>query len=254
MFYILSKVLYFIINPLTWILVLLFIAFFTKKNKRRKRTLGAAICLLLFFTNPFLFKKIAQWWEISPITMSEITEPYDVAIVLGGYSKPGVVPDDRFHLRSAVTRLSTAVELYQSGKVKKLLLSGGEVGITHKIPSEAIKAQEFLINIGVDSADIIIENQARNTHENAKYSAQLIKANDYNKVLLITSAYHMRRSSACLNKEEISHTPFSVDLFDAKLDSEIFNQFLPKIAIFFYWEAIIREWFGMLTYKAMGYM
>ena len=47
---------------------------------------------------------------------------------------------------------------------------------------------------GVRKKDILLENQSRNTHENAIYSLKIIEEeNIEGKVLLITSAFHMRR-------------------------------------------------------------
>ena len=53
----------------------------------------------------------------------------------------------------------------------------------------------------IAKADILIENDSRNTYENAVNSAKMLNTSYPNgRLLLVTSAFHMRRSLACFRK------------------------------------------------------
>ena len=64
MFFILSKLLVFIITPLVWIIILLLFAVFSKIETRKRKCLRWALGLTLLFTNPFIFDESARLWEI----------------------------------------------------------------------------------------------------------------------------------------------------------------------------------------------
>ena len=54
MFFYLSKILSFLISPISWIVIFLLIAIFAKDARRKKRSLITSVVLLLFFTNSFI--------------------------------------------------------------------------------------------------------------------------------------------------------------------------------------------------------
>src|SRR5687768_1615168 len=83
MFFILSKILNFIITPVVWIFSLFLFAVFSKNQKVKRKTLLAAFIIFCSLTNPFIFNEAMRLWEI-PVTKDEHLEKYDAAIVLGG--------------------------------------------------------------------------------------------------------------------------------------------------------------------------
>src|SRR5438445_612132 len=64
MFFILSKILAFIITPLVWIIVLLFFSVFSKDQTRKKKYIYWALGVTLFFSNSFIFDESIRLWEI----------------------------------------------------------------------------------------------------------------------------------------------------------------------------------------------
>lgn len=113
---------------------------------------------------------------------------YDVAMVLGGAK---MMPD----------RINKALDLYQKGVVKKILVSGSFGYLSISIPSEAHKMFCYLVKHGVPKEDILVEKKSHNTWENIKFSLELLKSK-YNlkeiSLILITSDYHLKRSFATL--------------------------------------------------------
>ena len=84
MFYIASKLLAFLTQPIIWIFILL-IGSLMFKTKRRT-LLIYTISIFWIFSNGFLADKAAKAWETSPKSISSITHNYKYGIVLGGYS------------------------------------------------------------------------------------------------------------------------------------------------------------------------
>ena len=256
MFYIISKALFFLIQPLNWILGLMIYGLFTKKAKRKQYSWTAALVLFLFLGNHFCFNLIVRWWEPETLQFDEIKEPYDIGILLGGYSNFHLLPKDgRYALNERGNRFTQAVDLYFQGKIKKILLTGGSGSLLESMPGEAGAVLDYLLRMGIPREDLIIENQSRNTYENALFTARLLKqqaADSRN--LLITSAWHMPRSIACFKKQNISFTPLAVDHMSESIRFIPRSILFPNVYNFYRWELVIKEWVGYVVYRLAGYV
>ena len=255
MFFILSKVLLFMIKPITWVTGLLLYSWLAKKRKRW--SVAAALVLLLVFSNPFLFNMAVRAWEKKTLTADQIEQPYDIGILLGGFSAVRTLPaHDRFNFSDRANRFTNALELYKSGKIKKILITGGSGQfMLSGEPREAPHTKAFLLKIGIPESDIIIESQSRNTYENAAYTQQLLKERGLQdqRLLLITSAWHMPRAIRCFEAVELEVTPFSVDFLSEELQAVPDKVFLPNARAFYLWELILKEWVGIVAYRIRGY-
>lgn len=199
-------------------------------------------------------------WEERTIKVKEIQQPYDIGIVLGGYSKSTkrLLNNNRLlSLNSSANRLTQAIELYKLGKIKKILLSGGNGDVLHKGIAEATNTKQFLIRLGVPAIDILTEEKSRNTRENALFSKETLQTGTQNKdarLLLITSAFHMYRAEKCFKKVGLTTTPFSVD-FHARR-SFIFqpSNLVPSPRALEDWQLLIKEVVGTVVYWLRGYL
>ncbi len=256
MFFILSKVLYFLIQPFNWVLGLMLYSLFSKKRERKRKALVIAVVLSLFFTNHFIYNQAVKLWEVETITADEIVQPYKLGILLGGYSNGHILPNhDRFNFNHNGNRFFNTYELYRTGKIEKILLTGGTGDILKDQKSEAPEVHKLLIRLGVPDDDIIVEDQARNTYENAIFTKKILDQNNIRgNFLLITSAFHMRRSKACFDKAGISYTPYSVDFIGEKDRWHPENTILPDRGGFYYWEKLFKEWVGYVAYWVVGYI
>lgn len=255
MFFILSKLLYFLIKPSVWIGAFLLYAVFGKGPRWRKRSLYLALGCYWFFGNMFIVNQLMHLWEPDSLTANEISEPYDIGILLGGYSNLYTLPNqDRHNFNDRGNRFFNAYELYQTGKVKKLLLSGGSGALLQNVPGEAEQMKAFLMRIGVPDSAIIIENTSRNTWENAVFSKAIIDEKHPDaRCLLLTSAWHMRRSKACFDKAGLPTTAFCVDYLSERTRYNPENLLLPHRFGLYYWEVLTKEIVGCVMYRLQGY-
>jgi uncharacterized SAM-binding protein YcdF (DUF218 family) len=124
----------------------------------------------------------------------------DAIVVLGG----GWMPDieealDNPSADDVYTRLGFGRRLYLAGRAPMILLSGGD--------GEAQRMAARLALLGVPPARMWIESRSRDTHENAVYSAQLLRRAGARRVLLVTSAIHMGRAVASFRKQGVEVVP-----------------------------------------------
>lgn len=253
MFFILSKILDFLISPLIWALGLLLFSLFSKIPKRKKIALIASLSILLFFSNEFILDEFMRLWEVKTTSRESIKEPYDYGIVMGGM----ITFDskfDRVNFIRSVDRIMQAVELYKSGKIKKILITSGTGSLKEPDMKEALILKNFLIKIGFPPQDIISESASRNTFENAKYTIRLIGKDPKKKYLMITSASHMRRSLGCFRKAGLIADPYVADRYAGPRKFYFDYLFLPKTQILDGWNILFHEWVGYIMYKFNGYL
>ncbi len=253
MFLILSKIVGLFLYPLVWILILQIYALFSKNKILKNRLQIFSILLLLILSNSlfinFLFKNL-EYPE------QEIHEKYPMGIVLGGGIFESNPLFKQNNAQAEIDRLLAAMDLYKENKIEKILISGGNVkvnGIIGAAYNEAISAKEFLIRNGIKEKDIILDLKARNTYENAVYSKKILnKYKIKEKVILITSAYHMKRSIACFEKENIQFKPYPTNFYYRNDLEGIKDTIIPQGMNLEYFQMIFKEYIGFWGYKLTG--
>jgi uncharacterized SAM-binding protein YcdF (DUF218 family) len=254
MFFFLSKILASLFTPIVWVFLMLLFSFFSRNPKRKKRVFVFAIAIFYLFSNPFILEEVNRVWEI-PATHYLDLKKYDAGIVLGGmlsYDRSY----DRIQFYRSADRLFQAVELYKKGYIRKIFFVGGSGSIEFADIKEGAFVRRYLLTLGIPSEDILIENESRNTRENAVNAKEIIVENGLasGNFLLITSGCHMRRSLACFNIVGLHVSPYSVDR-NASPERRFYPDHLliPSVNTFMWWDPLIHEWIGMLVYKMRRY-
>lgn len=254
MFFLLSKILLFLLSPVFWIMLLFLLGLLGKKQQRKKWFLISTFSLLVIFTNPFLGNLAVKKWEIPYRKVQTLTSNYDYGIVLGGMSEWDE-DFDRLIFAGSTDRLIQAIDLYKQGIIKKILISSGSGSVIYTEEREAIYLKDFLLRNGFPVKDLVIEPDSRNTHENAVNTAKML-LNQHSSNLLITSAIHMRRAAKCFQKIGLRVDTWSTDrlAFDVYKENDIDNLIIPSAQILRNWEKLIKEVVGYGTYRVMGYL
>lgn len=253
MFFILSKILLFLISPLTWILAGLALAFLSKNVKWKKRGRYTAISCLLLFSNTFFYKEVCRQWEIFGIPLKSVKH-HDVGIVLGGMAEYNN-DLNTLSLRRGGDRIWQTIRLYKAGKIDKILISGDNGDLTDKGLHEAKQMKETLISWGIPKEDIIAETKSRNTYENAVETRKILRKyyKEYDSFILITSGRHMRRAMACYENQGLHCTPYSTDLYTGPTRYYTFDDFvIPDASTLADWHGLMKEMVGYITYAGTG--
>jgi len=256
MFFVLSKITSFLLQPLSWIILCMVGSLIIKNKRRRKKLRWLALTLLIFFTNPGISNWAMKTWEVAPVGISTLPDSLAFAVVLSGVTNPLQEPTDRTHFNKGADRLLHAIQLYHEGKIKNLLITGGSGYVLHQNVSESQGLANVALMAGVKPEHLHVEEQSRNTRENALYSSEIINQKwPGERFLLVTSAFHMRRSLGCFEKVGLQPMPFSSDLYSAPWDRKNPLPFVvPSSDSLGIWNILIREWVGIISYRVAGYI
>lgn len=255
MFFVLSKMLLFLLSPFFWFFLSLGLYLFWKKERWKKHLKWTTIGILVFFSNSVIFSEFCGLWEYEGIRASKLKQ-YDVAIVLGGMAEyNGDL--DVLSLRRPGDRIFQAITLYKTGKVKKILISGDSGHLTDRGLHEARQMKKVLVSWGIPKEDIITEEKSVNTYQNARETKKLLDKSypEFKSFLLITSGMHMRRAKACFDKQGLKCTPYPTDLYTNRSGSYYWDQYIiPNMHNFHLWQDLLKEMVGYVTYDVVGYI
>lgn len=250
MFFILSKLLYFLLIPFNWVLLLL-IAYIITKSPTRKRGLKKLIIIIMvFFTNPWLYKISTKAWQVEFKELAP-EKQYETGILLTGMVQFNTA--DQGFFGSAADRFIQTATLYHTGKIKKILVTGGSGSLVYSSPPEALYLKEMLVKNGISEKDIIAEPLSRNTYENAVFSKKLLDSLQIKTPsLLITSALHMKRSEAVFKKAGIHFDSYAADFKVVDEHFSINDILIPDVKLLKDWSQLLKEIVGLWVYQLTG--
>lgn len=241
--------------PLTITIILIVAGAFFIKRKWGKSCLWFGIFLLWFFSNQFIANQAMQVWEPEFKPFNEIKN-HEIGIVLTGVTNLSKTAYDRTFFNKGADRITHALQLYQEGKIKKILITGGQ-GLNPVNPqSEAEVLQRFLLMTGVPAEDMMIEDQSKNTAQNAEFSKSFLEEKGISitqEFVLITSAFHMSRAKGCFDKVGLKTITFPTDYYSSDTKFDIPTLLFPDPYSIFMWHKLVKEWIGIAVYRIVGY-
>ena len=141
-------------------------------------------------------------------------------------------------------RTVTAVRIQKRLNVP-IIVTGGVV--FKGKAAEAPIVKRFLVDLGVPSERVIIEDKARDTIENAKYSKEICEKDGYKNPILVTSAYHMKRAVLSFKKVDMDVLPFPAGFRTWENKKYGWESYLP--GGFEDVNTAIHEYLGLLLYR-----
>ena len=202
----------------------------------------------------WLFRvSLKSLWRIN--NMYDENVVYDAAILLGGVIEP-VKPnsigetDYDFGLATISWRLVTATGFVKSGHAKLLLFGNGPVrnGPVGNF-DEGPLIRKFAEFQGLKEDEIEIYGDVRRTVDEASGVKIFLEKNKYKKVILITSAIHMRRALAMFNKAGIFPDSYSGGTHSYKIS---WKNFIPTAGGAKHVQGFFYELFGYVGYYLKG--
>ncbi|MGQ1889948.1 YdcF family protein [Thermophagus sp. OGC60D27] len=253
MFYLLSKIFHVFLSPVVWIVGLLLVGLFLKKRMKH-RVYVAAILLFLIFSNGAFFHFVAGFWETRPKKLSALDGVSRTVVVLGGMASENRYNGKPRFMQSS-DRLWQGLLLLKTGYADTLIYSGGRGTLFDHQRSEGELVKDYLADIGLLSERIIIESTSRNTYENAVHTREVIRQRGMsNKIILVTSAFHMPRARACFQGQGFDVSTFPADPLTGVRPLQWNDYLLPSAGVLERWGVLFREWVGFVMYKLNGYL
>ncbi len=244
----LSQIFQFCLMPLNWALLCFFLGLYLLETSRvvaAKRWLIGGLTLILvpsIAIVPYsLMGHLEKYYLSYPI---DDYPQADAIVVLGGTAAQ--VEGPRYETEeTGSSRLLPAARLFRLGKARHLITTGGgnytdKRGIAH---TQAEDMERILIDMGVPKQSILIQNKSRNTIEDVAFSTKVLQSINAHRVLLVTSACHMRRAMAATKglPFEFIAVPTGFQITDSPLG---LRSFLPEAGGLTATSEAIKEYVG----------
>ena len=126
------------------------------------------------------------------------TEAYDAMIVLGAQVNPNGEPSIQLKWR-----LDAAADAWM--KNNTVVVTCGAQG-SNEPAAEALVMRDYLIAKGVPESMILTDAESRNTRQNIRNAAALLAGREVERVLIVTSDYHLPRAMALAEDEGLDAT------------------------------------------------
>jgi len=217
-------------------------------------SLSAAIAWLVLWSLPPVADALARSLEgqFTELEMSQVSAA-DVILVFGGVMFPPQPGHPYPNLGAAADRVWHAARLYKAGKGATVILSAGRNDWQPYLPTQAPTMALFLQDLGVPAEAIILEEQSRNTYENALFCAALMEKLGAKRALLVTSALHMPRSAATLRKTGIEFSAVATD-FEVSGPPTSILRCIPNSHALQRSTFALHEWIGIALYRWRGWL
>lgn len=178
--------------------------------------------------------------------------PVEQAIVVLGGNTLGGRRNwfEPYNSKTAILRTDTAAHLYDAGRAPLIIVSGAALDGGR---SEAAVMAAALERDGVPADAIVRENHSLTTHQNALYTAQILRARGIQRFLLVTSALHMPRAMASFQRQGLSPVAAPSPPQIVVPDEPDFSFWLPDLPTLHASRSIVKEYLGMLVYWLRGW-
>ncbi len=254
MFFTFSKLVQPILWPFNIALILLiasFVGWFLRREKIARRLVVAAFCFLFFPSIPLLSNRLMRSLESDYPSIASGNAPIADAIVVLGGSIWAAQPPRLETEEGSGSRLIPTARLYQKGKAPFVVVSSGspQFSADGKEGIEATDMRDFLVGVGVPSQAIVLEGHSRNTDENARFTAEIMKERGWKKIILVTSAFHLPRAVALFRKYGVTDVvPFPTEKRITERSFQ-FQSLVPELGALQATTVAIKEYVGRWVYQ-----
>jgi uncharacterized SAM-binding protein YcdF (DUF218 family) len=179
-----------------------------------------------------------------PVREASTYSKADAIVILGGGALPrsGLDPDADDPYGPA-TRIGFGLQLFRDARADTVLLSGGD---------QAHSMARGLSRQGVPADAMQLESTSTNTHENAAFSAAMLKREKRVRILLVTSSFHMPRAAAAFTKQGLQVIP--APAYDPIYPTWQTHPWWPERSALRLSGRCLREYVGMWWYWMRGWV
>jgi uncharacterized SAM-binding protein YcdF (DUF218 family) len=252
-FFILSKVFWWLVQPLHALILMLLLGLVLVALRRRRTGLAlawlSALCMIAIILTPISDLALNELERRIP--KAELPAKVTGIVMLGGPERAELTQEyGMVEANEDSERMMQFAALARRYPEAKLVYTGGSGELSQGIVSHGDVMRLFFRDEGLDPARLIIEEKSRNTHENATLTKTLVQPQPGEQWILVTSAFHMPRSLAVFRKAGWDVLPYPVAHLTRKRvpalpESDGLEQF-EKL------HRAVHEWLGLLAYSLTG--
>ena len=271
MFVYLSKMLPALVYPAGLITILLLAGLLLCRSVKSKNRLMLLTLLFIFvcgnkLPGSFLIHKLEQSYP--PYNGSDRA---DAIVVLGGGTVTKSDPRQIVEVNGAGDRVIYALQLFRKGAAEKVLLGGSYISwlsgetMTENgnLSSPASEMAELLTMFGLSEKNLLIQDRSVNTAEEAEEDAKILKGLGFNKIILVSSATHMRRAVPLFEKQGLEVIPAPTDYSFSDREWEnllqvnwenLYTYIIPSIGNMQSLQNALKEYLGYFVYHLRGWI
>ncbi len=207
-----------LIDPVGFLWAILLLAALGALWGRRWSLFGFSFALLLFL-------QVIAGSNLARLLIGRLEAPYDprlnplpsrvdAVVMLGGTLDFGPREILGINLGEPGDRILTAVELVRQGRAPLLVLSSAPYLRDGELRGDSELIAVWLERWGLPRGEVARLPLGRNTREEAVETAAFAARHDWNQILLVTSAYHLRRAEATFRHAGVTNlVPVGCDFF-----------------------------------------
>lgn len=250
MFFILSKLSAWFLEPLSWVLCLSALALvliWRQRYRGARAALIAAMALQLMVTSSplgdVLIRPLEQAFPAPALTV----RVHGIIVLTGAEDATLTHAYGKVQLNGDAERYTEFVALARAHPEAALIVSGGSGTISGEAISGAEVVRRFLVEQGLDGRRLVLEEKSRTTAESAVNTRELLRPEQGQSWVLVTSASHMLRAAGTFRKAGFTIVPYPVSY----LAEPAFNWRFGGLQTT---SVAVREWVGIAVYRWTGRM
>ena len=177
----------------------------------------------------------------------ENLEKVDAIVILGGMLKIYELENNYTVEWEDPDRFFKGIELYNSFKSDKIVFTGGKSPFNMTAVSEGSVLKNYAIKYGILEENITVTKDVFNTYEESLAVSDVLGENKT--IILVTSAFHMKRAKFLFEKQSLRVIPYKVDYLSTINPKLHFIDFLPSSSGLQKTEIALRELLGRVYYS-----
>ena len=157
------------------------------------------VVVVLILTLPRLITGLYAWrytYKVATVSTQKVALVFGAGLTKSGEATP-ILKD----------RVDTAVQLYNAGKVKKLLMSGDNRFVNYNEPKAM---RQYALELGVPDADIVLDYAGRRTYDSCYRAKAIFGVKD---AILVTQKFHLPRALFLCNMLGVNGIGVAADNF-----------------------------------------
>ena len=255
MFFVASKIFWMLASPINLLLfgALAGAALCYSRHARfgRGLALTAILVLLAVAFLPVSALLMAPLEDRFPQPPADLKPPYGIVVLGGAVNDAMSAARGQTIFDEGGERITEAVILAKRFPQARVVYTSGTNSLLGGSSNEAARARDLMAAMGVAPDRVTIEDKARNTEENAAFTAAIVHPEPQQRWIVVTSAFHMPRAMGVFEKAGFHPIAYPVSFYTdgRRPDLRPTSKSVLNLRVF---TLAMREWIGLAAYWASG--
>jgi uncharacterized SAM-binding protein YcdF (DUF218 family) len=255
MFFVLSKILGFFALPSNALIVLglvgVAIAVLRSARAGGKLIVASLILLAIFGLSPLANGLILPLEDRFPPWDASRGPPIGIIVLGGAFETLVSTTRADIPLNDAAERMTASAALALRYPEARIIFTGGVGSLLYGGPTEGELARRFYASLGIPASRVTVEEESRDTAENARFTWSLAAPRPGERWLLVTSAFHMPRAIGAFRRVGFAVEAYPVD-YRTRGVEDLARPFASLGEGLRRTDVAVREWIGLVMYRIAG--